>query len=114
MPRKKCTKDSHTIYNTWVIQLPSPMPSKNWWKVNAATSGLMVLGLSEAPTEIPIITEWTIIPNSNTYNENKTIFHQNWYKPKISTFINQLHVLLCILWSKIKIKYIIRIVYYYA
>jgi hypothetical protein len=30
---------------------------KKLMKVNAATSGLMVLGLSEAPTEIPIITE---------------------------------------------------------
>ena len=52
--------------DTWDMQLPSPMPSKNWWKVSAATSGLIVLGLSEAPKEIPIITEWTIIPNSNT------------------------------------------------
>jgi len=44
------------------------MPSKNWWKVKAAIRGLIVLGFSDAPSEIPIITECTTIPNSNTCN----------------------------------------------
>ena len=49
---------------------PRPKPSKNWWKVNAATRGLIVFGLSEAPREMPIITECTTIPNSKTYTHN--------------------------------------------
>jgi len=57
------------------MEPPSPMPSKNWWKVKAAIRGLIVLGLSDAPREIPIITECTTIPNSSTCN---AIFkHQN-------------------------------------
>ncbi|KAJ0590659.1 hypothetical protein HanIR_Chr04g0199951 [Helianthus annuus] len=47
---------------------PRPIPSKNWWKVNATTSGLMVFGLSDAPKDNPITTECTIIPSSNTCN----------------------------------------------
>ena len=56
--------------NTWEMHPPRPKPSKNWWKVNAATRGLIVFGLSEAPREMPIITECTTIPNSKTYTHN--------------------------------------------
>ena len=56
--------------NTWEMHPPRPKPSKNWWKVNAATRGLIVFGLSEAPREMPIITECTTIPNSKTYTQN--------------------------------------------
>lgn len=57
--------------HTCEMQPPRPMPSNNWWKVSAATRGLIVLGLIEAPKEIPIITECTTIPSSNTYIYNK-------------------------------------------
>lgn len=46
---------------------PSPIPSKNWWKLRAPTRGLMVEELSDAPKEMPIITECTRMPSSNTY-----------------------------------------------
>ena len=64
------------------MQPPSPMPSKNWWKVRAATSGLIVSGLSDAPKEIPIMTECTTIPNSKTcqyknYNYKNIKTNQN-------------------------------------
>ena len=54
------------------MQLPSPMPSKNWWKVRAATRGLIVWGLSDAPNDIPMITECATIPNSKTCVIKKT------------------------------------------
>lgn len=56
--------------NTCEMHPPRPKPSKNWWKVNAATRGLIVFGLSEAPREMPIIMECTTIPNSKTYTQN--------------------------------------------
>lgn len=51
---------------TWEMHPPSPVPSKNWWKLSAATRGFIVLALSEAPKDIPMITEWITIPNSKT------------------------------------------------
>lgn len=74
---------------------PRPMPSKNWWKVRAAINGFIVLGLCEAPNAIPIITEWTIIPNSNTCN---TIYSkQKWV---IISYVKQTwkYYFLCYLW----------------
>ena len=65
------TKKRKEKEDTWEMHPPRPMPSKNWWKDNAATRGLIVFGLSEAPKEIPIITEWTTIPNSKTYLKKK-------------------------------------------
>lgn len=56
------------------MQPPRPIPSKNWWKVNATTSGLMVFGFSEAPKDSPIITECTIMPSSNTCRNGKYIY----------------------------------------
>lgn len=35
------------------------------------TNGFMVFGLSEAPIDNPIITEWTMIPNSSTCSNHK-------------------------------------------
>jgi len=62
-------QECHFIYNvfsksTWEMHPPSPMPSKNWWKLKAVIRGLIVFGLLEAPSDTPIITEWTRIPNS--------------------------------------------------
>lgn len=48
------------------MQPPRPMPSKNWWKLRAPTSGLIVDSLSDAPSETPMITECTRIPSSRT------------------------------------------------
>ena len=56
--------------NTWRMHPPRPIPSKNWWKQRAATKGLMVHGLCEAPMDSPITTEWTTIPTSNTCNRH--------------------------------------------
>jgi hypothetical protein len=53
--------------HTWTMHPPRLIPSKNWWNVSAATSGLMVLGLSDVPRDIPMITECTMIPSSRTY-----------------------------------------------
>ncbi|RWV99122.1 hypothetical protein GW17_00037987 [Ensete ventricosum] len=49
---------------TWEMHPPKAKPSKNWWKERAATSGLMVQGLRETPSERPMITEWEMIPSS--------------------------------------------------
>lgn len=43
------------------------MPSKSWWNVNAGTSGRTVLGKSEAPSDIPMMSEWTTTPSSSTF-----------------------------------------------
>ena len=48
------------------MQPPRPMPSNIWWKLKATTRGLMVLGSSDAPREMPMITECTRIPSSRT------------------------------------------------
>lgn len=52
---------------------PSPMPSKNWWKDRAIISGFIVSGLCDAPSDIPMITECTTIPNSRTCTAGRSI-----------------------------------------
>jgi len=52
---------------TWAMQPPRPRPSKHWWNIKAAKRALAVSGLCDAPSDIPITTECTIIPTSNTY-----------------------------------------------
>ncbi|GER48244.1 lethal giant larvae protein homolog 1 [Striga asiatica] len=52
-----------------VMHPPRPMPSNSWWKLNAAMRGRIVLGLCEAPNAIPIITEWTMMPNDTVAEE---------------------------------------------
>lgn len=54
------------LYFAWEMHPPSPMPSKNWWNDKAASRDFMVEMFCEAPNERPMITEWTIIPSSNT------------------------------------------------
>lgn len=60
---------------------PSPIPSKNWWKDRAITSGFIVVGLCDAPSDIPMTTECTTIPTSKTCNIDN-LFIQNWKKRK--------------------------------
>lgn len=52
--------------STWEMNPPSLIPSKNWWKLNAAIRGLNCFGLWEAPSDTPITTEWITIPYSRT------------------------------------------------
>lgn len=60
------------------MQPPRPRPSKHWWNIKAIKRAFAASGLCEAPSEIPIITECTIIPNSNTYFEfQNKIKHMN-------------------------------------
>jgi hypothetical protein len=46
---------------------PRAKPSKNWWNESAATSGLIVQGLRDTPSDSPMITECDTIPISSIY-----------------------------------------------
>jgi hypothetical protein len=50
---------------------PRAKPSKNWWKESAATSGLIVQGLRETPSDRPMMTECDTIPISSIYTSCK-------------------------------------------
>ncbi len=50
------------------------MPSKNWCKVMAASSGRMVQGELETPSAMPIRTECKAMPVSRTWHTVKTHF----------------------------------------
>lgn len=63
---------------------PRPIPSKNWWKDKAISSGFIVAGLCDAPSDIPMTTECTTIPNSKTYSTAKRTL-QNWKKRRKKT-----------------------------
>jgi hypothetical protein len=49
------------------MQPPRAKPSKNWWKESAATSGLIVQGLLDTPSDRPMMTECDTIPISSIY-----------------------------------------------
>lgn len=57
---------SREVKLTCSRQEPRATPSKNWWKVNAASNGRIVQGELLTPSAMPISTEWKAIPVSST------------------------------------------------